>query len=103
MASKDNHVLLIGKDGVVRLFDGDDDKVIKSVAENELYDKQSNGVYTCMSRDKKGEITDDPSNLVITGEDGSVTAHFNTQFNGAFYTDGLLTIVMKTGIFSTRL
>lgn len=103
MASKDNHVLLIGKDGVDRLFDGDDDKVIKSVAENELYDKQSNGVYTCMSRDKKGEITDDPSNLVITGEDGSVTAHFNTQFNGAFYTDGLLTIVMKTGIFSTRL
>ena len=103
MACQDNNVYLVGKDGMSRIFDGNTNKVVKTMATAELYDKTNDGVYTCMSRDKKGEITDDPSNLVITGTDGNVAAHFNTQFNGAFYNDGMLTVVMKTGIFSTRL
>lgn len=103
MACQDNNVLLVGKDGMSRLFDGNDNKVVKTVATSELYDKTADGVYTCMSRDKKGVITDEPSNLVITGQDGNVAAHFNTQFNGAFYNDGMLTVVMKSGIFSTRM
>lgn len=103
MACQDNKVLLVGKDGMSRLFDGNDNKVVKTVATSELYDKTADGVYTCMSRDKKGVITDEPSNLVITGQDGNVAAHFNTQFNGAFYNDGMLTVVMKSGIFSTRM
>ena len=98
-----NEVVLNGKDGMSRLFDGNTGKVVKEVAENQLYDKGENGIYTCMSRNKKGEIDEEnPSNLIIAN-DGNITAHFNTQFNGAFYSDGMLTIVMKTGIFSTRL
>lgn len=102
MASADNNVLLADKNGNVTLFDGDDNKVAEKVAENQLYDKKDNGLYTCMSLNKEGQLSGEPSNLVLANGDGSVKVHFSTPFSGAFYEDGLLTIVMNKGVFTTR-
>lgn len=103
MTSDDNNVLLADKNGNVTLFNGDENKVTKKVAEDELYDKKANGIYTCMSLDKNGQLSGDPSSLVLANVDGSVKAHFSTHFSGAFYADGQLTIVMDKGVFTTKL
>lgn len=102
MQSGNNSVLLVGKDGTKKLFDTNSGKIVKVEQSNKLYDKQDN-VYTCMARNKKGKLTDDASDLIIADANGNVTTHINTPFTGAFYTDGLLTLVMKSGIFTTRL
>lgn len=103
MGTEGNELLLVGKNND-RVFDGDAEKVIKVEPKNILYRHPGGEIYICRKRDKKGnDITDEPSDLVVASTDGNVKAHFNTEFNGAFYDEGLLTIVMKTGIFTAKL
>lgn len=102
MESNDDQLVIIDKDDNYSLFNIGSGKVEKSVAGNKLFDKRDN-VYTCMSRNKKGELTDDPDDLIIVDGNGEVKTHISMPFTGAFYTDGLLTLVMNTGIFSSRL
>lgn len=104
MGTRGNDLLLVGKDGIDREFDGDAEKVAKTAVKDSLYDHYGNDVYVCFGRDKKGNIdTDEPGDLIIAKNGNKVSAHFNTEFSSAFYDDGLLTIVMNDGIFSTKL
>lgn len=103
LESKDNNILLVGSDSIYRLFNGDEGKTVRKMAADELYNKDC-GVYTNMATDDKGNVSlDVPSDLIITEKTGKVTVHIKTAFNRAFLTENILTIITKTGIFTTKL
>lgn len=103
MGTEGNKLLLVGKDGIDREFDGDSETIAGAAQKSTLYDHRGNEIYTRMAHDKKGRTTDDPGDIVLASSDGDVKAHFNTNFSGAYYDDGVLTIVMKNGIFTANM
>lgn len=105
LETKDDNILLVGNDSIYRLFNGNEGRVLKSLASNTLYDFRY-GVYTRLAIDSNGRVSKKvPGDLILTDQSGKPRVHFRTPFTHAFYSNTvhILTILTPTSIITTRL